>query len=90
VRMEESPGPRGKRQETTAILRAAGEGQDLWAAVVSPARPCIEMGGLRDVPPLLPGRHPVSDPFPASNHLIVRQRALDADCACVAALLSGF
>lgn len=40
VRMEESPGP--GRQETVPSPGLPGEGQDLWAAVVSPAMPCVE------------------------------------------------
>lgn len=76
--MEESLDLKAEGREDHPILRAAGRGKIRGEAAVSLALPCREMGGLRDVSPLLPGRHPVSDLSPPGNHLGVRQRALES------------
>lgn len=42
VRIGKSPGPGDRRQETITSSGLLGEGQDLWAAVVSVVMPCVE------------------------------------------------
>lgn len=85
VRIGKSPGPGDRRHH---ILRAAGGGAGpVGSSSFCSHALCREMGGLRNVPLLLPGRHPGSGPSPPGNQLSVRQRAVDWEsrmqvCGC--------